>query len=91
MTLSLPAFAEKYSSDMTKAEMKEQTKINLETYIKEEKKAEGLSLSRDEKIQKQKNIALEYMVEKEKIERQKQIDRFWFGIGSLILFSIFLK
>jgi hypothetical protein len=90
MTLSLPAFAEKYSSDMTKAEMKEQTKINLETYIKEEKKAEGLSLSRDEKIQK-KNIALEYMVEKEKKERQKQIDRFWFGIGSLILFSIFLK
>ena len=71
MTLSLPAFAEKYSSDMTKAEMKEQTKINLETYIKEEKKAEGLSLSRDEKIQKQKNIALEYMVEKEKNRKTK--------------------
>ena len=70
MTLSLPAFAEKYSSDMTKAEMKEQTKINLETYIKEEKKAEGLSLSRDEKIQK-KNIALEYMVEKEKNRKTK--------------------
>ena len=70
MTLSLPAFAEKYSSDMTKAEMKEQTKINLETYIKEEKKAEGLSLSRDEKKQK-KNIALEYMVEKEKNRKTK--------------------
>lgn len=53
--------------------------------------AEGMSLSRDEKIKEQKNIALEYMIEKEREETKRQINRFWFGIGTLILFNIFLK
>lgn len=53
--------------------------------------AEGMSLSRDEKIQRQKDVALEYIIEKEREETKRQINRFWFGIGTLILFNIFLK
>jgi hypothetical protein len=53
--------------------------------------AEGMSLSRDEKIQEQKNVALEYKIEKEREETKRQINKFWFGIGTLILFNIFLK
>ncbi|MFW6281957.1 MAG: hypothetical protein ACOC1O_04095 [bacterium] len=58
LVINFPVFAE-----MDKSEMEEQTKINLETYIKEQRKA----------------------------ERKERVDKFLFGIGTAVLFSIFLK